>query len=130
MAIGAALILFLTVKHSAPLAAALLIGLAMPLFRQIPSGFIRTWSERIAKYSFGIYLTHTFCIWLAFTNLAARPLGVRWTIFGLLLVVLPVTFFYAIEQPMIRTGTRLAKKVRDRGRSATPMQIADAASNS
>ena len=55
-------------------AACLLLGLAIPAFRQISSGVLNAASAAVAKYSYGIYLTHFFVIWLAFEKLAGYAL--------------------------------------------------------
>ena len=40
-----------------------------PFFAQISAPWLTEPSRLIAKYSYGIYLTHFFCIWLAFDRL-------------------------------------------------------------
>lgn len=44
-----------------------MLGASAPFFAQITARWITEPSRTIAKYSFGIYLTHFFCIWLTFT---------------------------------------------------------------
>jgi peptidoglycan/LPS O-acetylase OafA/YrhL len=61
-------------------------------------------SANIATYSYGIYLGHSFCIWLA--------LGVfhSWTLFLIMIVTLPVVLYHALERPAIQFGIRLANR--------------------
>lgn len=89
----------------------LTIGLAAPFFAQISGRWITTPARLIAKYSYGIYLTHTFCIWLAFDQLhRVLPRIARYGLFVVLATGLPVVFYHSLEEPMIRVGKRVAKR--------------------
>lgn len=92
----------------------LIIGLSLPFFRQFRSEAILAPSRIIAKYSYGIYLTHPFAIVIGLYLLR----GYRWPVrmIGELvpLVVLPVLAYHFIEHPMILLGTRIAKKVESK----------------
>jgi peptidoglycan/LPS O-acetylase OafA/YrhL len=90
----------------------LVLGLLLPFFQEIQTQSIRTVSNRIATYSYGIYVSHQFCIWLALGILAARPLWLRLTVLSTSLVVLPILLYHAIEKPMIRVGMRVAARCR------------------
>jgi peptidoglycan/LPS O-acetylase OafA/YrhL len=81
----------------------LLTALIAPFIKQSRVGIVRSVSHWIARYSFGIYLTHYFCLWLAF-RANRLPWPVQGTIFVLALVLLPVTLYRLIESPMIRLG--------------------------
>jgi peptidoglycan/LPS O-acetylase OafA/YrhL len=82
----------------------LLLGLTIPLFREITFSPLIKVSKWIATYSYGIYLAHSFCIWLALTVLHS------WALFIVMIVVLPVALYHGIEYPAIELGTRLAGK--------------------
>jgi peptidoglycan/LPS O-acetylase OafA/YrhL len=99
----------------------LVLGLMLPFFRQIQSKAIRTISNRIATYSYGIYVSHQFCIWLALGVLAARPLWFRFGLLSVLLILLPVILYHGIEKPMIRVGIRLAARGRTKANAALPV---------
>ena len=86
----------------------LILGLMIPSFREIRSPWLRWISNRIATYSYGIYLSHQFAIWTAFGVLASRSLAVKIPVFIVMLVAIPVLLYYAIEKPMIGVGVRLA----------------------
>jgi peptidoglycan/LPS O-acetylase OafA/YrhL len=82
----------------------LLLGSMIPLFREITFSPLVKLSKWIATYSYGIYLAHSFCIWLALTVLHS------WALFVVMIVVLPVALYHGIEHPAIELGTRLAGK--------------------
>jgi peptidoglycan/LPS O-acetylase OafA/YrhL len=82
----------------------LLLGLMIPLFQEITFSWLKRISKWIATYSYGIYLAHSFCVWLALT------LFHSWTLFVVMIVVLPVALYHGIEHPAIELGTKLASK--------------------
>jgi peptidoglycan/LPS O-acetylase OafA/YrhL len=87
----------------------LLLGVAVPYFAQISARWLTEPSHFVAKYSYGIYLLHFFCIWLAFDYLHyVLPRFVRLALFTTLVIALPVLFYRFLEEPMIRVGKRLA----------------------
>jgi peptidoglycan/LPS O-acetylase OafA/YrhL len=88
----------------------LILGLLIPLFAEISTQWVRWLSNRIATYSYGIYLSHQFCIWIAFGLLAQRSPWLRVPLFALLLVGIPILLYHAIEKPMIRVGIQIANK--------------------
>jgi len=83
----------------------LLLGLTIPLFQELTFLPLRRVSNWIATYSYGIYLAHSFCIWLALTRFYS------WPLFALMMVVVPVALYHGIEHPAIKIGTRLARRV-------------------
>lgn len=86
----------------------LVLGLLIPFFREIQTKSIRIISNRIATYSYGLYVSHQFCIWLALGVLAGRPLWLRLGVLSTSLVVLPILLYHYLEKPMIQVGMRLA----------------------
>jgi peptidoglycan/LPS O-acetylase OafA/YrhL len=91
-------------------AVCLLLGLAIPVFAQISSRVLNAFSSTIAKYSYGIYLTHFFAIWLAFEKLAGHSLTLRVAVFASLAAALPVILYHLIEEPLITFGKRVASR--------------------
>lgn len=87
----------------------LLLGAAVPFFSRISASWLVAASHFIAKYSYGIYLTHFFCIWFAFERLGNLPALVKIPLFVVLAVGLPVLFYHLLEEPMIRVGQHVAK---------------------
>lgn len=90
----------------------LVLGLLLPFFREIESKSIRAVSNRIATYSYGIYVSHQFCIWFALGVLAARPLWLRLGVLSASLIVLPILLYHGLEKPMIRVGMHVADRWR------------------
>lgn len=105
----------------------LVIGLTAPFFHQITHPWLVASSRSIAKYSYGIYLTHFFSIWFSFEYLSSTHLAFRVVVFLLLATGLPVLFYHLFEQPMIDLGKRLADRyVREKLSSATRQEaVAD-----
>jgi peptidoglycan/LPS O-acetylase OafA/YrhL len=89
-------------------AVCLALGLAIPVHAQISSHTLNAVSATIAKYSYGIYLTHFFVIWLAFEKLAGHSLALRIAVFVSLAAALPVILYHVIEEPMITLGKKVA----------------------
>jgi peptidoglycan/LPS O-acetylase OafA/YrhL len=114
-------------------ATCLFLGLAVPFFSRISASWLVVPSHFIAKYSYGIYLTHFFCIWLAFERLGKLPGLVKIPVFVALAVGLPVLFYHLLEEPMIRVGKRVAKTYARATRSpatvATPLPAQNARSS-
>jgi len=87
----------------------LIVGLSLPMFRQITSPFITRPSHIVAKYSYGIYLSHPFAIALGLYVFRSHPVWVRLAISVPALVLVPVVAYHLVEHPLIRLGSRLAK---------------------
>ena len=92
----------------------LLLGLAVPFFAQITNRWITRPAHLLAKYSYGVYLTHFFCIWFCFERLhAVLPRVVRLGLFAGLLAVLPLLFYHTLEEPLIRVGKRVSGRFEE-----------------
>ena len=92
----------------------LLLGLIVPRFAELQSSWLRKASHAIAKYSYGIYLAHVLCLWLAFSKLQALGPAVGWSVFLVTVVLLPIALFHAIEAPMIRAGAWVVQQLFSR----------------
>jgi peptidoglycan/LPS O-acetylase OafA/YrhL len=92
----------------------LLLGLGLPMFRQMRAEWVIVPSQIIAKYSYGVYLTHPFAIVIGMYLLRGHSLGVRLLAEVVSLVVLPVVAYHLLEHPMIRIGSRLARRAEKR----------------
>lgn len=88
----------------------LIVGLGLPLFRQMKSEWILAPSRQIAKYSYGVYLTHPFAIVIGMYLLRGHSLTVRLLAELGPLLVFPVLAYHLLEHPMIRLGSRIAAK--------------------
>jgi peptidoglycan/LPS O-acetylase OafA/YrhL len=87
----------------------LMLGLSLPFFREISNRSLRAVSHWIATYSYGIYLSHPFAIWIAYGVMTGWSLWLRIPVLVILLVGLPVLLYHTIERPMIQMGRTLAE---------------------
>jgi peptidoglycan/LPS O-acetylase OafA/YrhL len=94
----------------------LLLGLMIPWFKDISYRPLVKVASIVAKYSYGIYLSHIGIILFSF-GLHKSPV-VRWLVFISLSVSAPVLMFHIIEDPMIRLGKLLAVRFFPPGRRA------------
>jgi peptidoglycan/LPS O-acetylase OafA/YrhL len=97
---------------------ALVLGLAIPLFSEIPWTWVKAVAKTIAKYSYGVYLSHMFVMSIAFIVVRNRfsQSGVfsyfaQWSVFLLLAVLLPFAMYHLIEHPGIQLGKKFADRV-------------------
>jgi peptidoglycan/LPS O-acetylase OafA/YrhL len=102
----------------------LLLGMLTPSFADLTTAWLRAASQRIATYSYGIYLSHQFSIWVALGVLGRHSLWLRIPVLIGMLVLLPVLLYHAIENPMIQLGIRLAADRRREGIARTRVAIA------
>ena len=92
----------------------LLLGLSLPFFREISWQPLKRAAHIVAKYSYGIYLTHLTAV-VVFTHiLRSHSLLLRIPIFLLMLVIPPLLLYHFVEEPMIKLGSRLARHFHDR----------------
>ena len=87
------------------------IAIAVVGIRELPDGWWRRLFQRIARYSYGVYLAHFLLLWLAFDRLAGAPWAAQIAVFAVTLVVVPVAAYHLVERPMIRVGDRVARAV-------------------
>lgn len=90
--------------------AAAILGFSWPMFREVSSKTVTVLAHQIAKYSYGIYLTHTYAMYLVFIHLkmSAVP-GIALSF--ICTVVLSIAGYYLIEEPMINVGKYAAVRV-------------------
>ena len=89
---------------------ALILGLSLPLFAQITWRPLVRGAHLVAKYSYGIYLSHFAAFAVGFYYLRAFSLPVRVAAFAASFAVLPVIFYHTVEKPMISVGSRIARR--------------------
>ena len=85
-------------------------GLGLPFFAQIRARWLRTVAHQVAKYSFGIYVMHPFAIVLGVYLLPHRPLSLQVGVILGSTALLAVCAYHGLESPMIRLGSRLARR--------------------
>jgi peptidoglycan/LPS O-acetylase OafA/YrhL len=94
----------------------LLLGVAVPRFKDITFRPLKLISHRIATYSYGIYLGHSFFIWFGLTR------HNNWILFWLMWLIIPVVLYHAFEHPLIEIGRKLAERVSERSRASTSLK--------
>jgi len=88
------------------------IGLGMSLFREMQGNLLTGFVQRVARYSYGIYLLHYFALWVGFVICRRLSFGVQFAIFIALLTALSVILYHTIEAPLITLGVKLSEKFR------------------
>jgi peptidoglycan/LPS O-acetylase OafA/YrhL len=99
----------------------LILGWMIPRFREIQWPWLRWIGNRIATYSYGIYLSHQFAIWTAFGVLASYSLAIRIPVLIVMLVGLPILLYHAIEKPMIGVGVQFARRLTTQSQPRPPV---------
>lgn len=90
----------------------LVLGAALPLFRQIQAKWLIHTSHHIAKYSYGVYLAHPFCITFGLYFLHDYNIVIRIAGIFLLLAAVVVPAYHFLEKPMIDFGVHLTSRTR------------------
>jgi peptidoglycan/LPS O-acetylase OafA/YrhL len=83
------------------------LGVVIANGREMASSLVSRVGHVIARYSYGIYLLHLPALWIAFVAFGGAPRLVQWSIFGVMLVVLPWSAFHVIERPGIAFAQRI-----------------------
>lgn len=89
------------------------VAAVIPWFRQITSRPLALVSKLIARYSYGVYLTHCLCMWIALEKMPGS-LPLRLAVFFVLLAAASVGLYHGIEEPLIRAGKNLAARYTER----------------
>lgn len=85
-----------------------LIGFSIPWFREIGAAWLKLSSNLIARYSYGIYLSHSAAIWLCFGKWSTGSTAMNLAASVVLTAALSLTAYHLIEDPFIRLGKQLA----------------------
>ena len=86
----------------------LLVAIIIPQFKEISATAARNVFKIVARYSYGIYLAHFVCIWVALQVCAPMPVWFQISVLFTTLTALPFVLYHLIEEPMIAVGARLA----------------------
>jgi len=87
------------------------LGLLVPVFQQSPNRVITKSAAVVARYSFGIYVSHAPLLWLCFQRLSGLSVVARWLLFATLICTTPVALYHLVEEPMIRVGKALSYRL-------------------
>jgi len=108
------LILFVTAGHflgfslMGDAVAALAVGLITGSVRGDVPPWIARAAELIAKYSYGIYLAHLPLLMFCFGGVRSST---KVLLFPVLMVGVPVLIYHLLEEPMIRAGGYVARRI-------------------
>jgi len=105
----------------------LTLGLLLPRFVEVRNARVRRAGQLVAKYSYGIYITHYFALWVAFMLLPEAPVLLQALVFVAIVVALPVALFHALESPMIGVGNKVAARFAAPVAAPVPEPAAEAA---
>jgi hypothetical protein len=83
----------------------LLLGFAIPMFKEITFVPLKFIANGIATYSYGIYLGHSFFIWYALTRHNS------WIIVWLMWLIISVVLYHAFERPAVEVGRKVAERM-------------------
>jgi peptidoglycan/LPS O-acetylase OafA/YrhL len=87
------------------------IGLAIPMFFEIRSRWLKVFSKLIARYSYGIYICHVPVFWLFFTKLHVGSVPTTAAISVIATAALSVLAHHCVEDPAIHMGKRLGARI-------------------
>jgi peptidoglycan/LPS O-acetylase OafA/YrhL len=87
----------------------LLLGTIIPFFLELPVKWLASLCKVIAKYSYGVYMTHQFTMAIAFVLL--RNPAAQWIAFVVLVILLPWLAYHLIEHPCIEGGRKIAARI-------------------
>jgi peptidoglycan/LPS O-acetylase OafA/YrhL len=88
----------------------IVIAALIPLFADSQIHWLNRAAERVATYSYGIYLLHVPALHIVFTLWQPGSLALQLVLFVVLTAVLAVVAYHAIEAPMIRLASRRARQ--------------------
>jgi peptidoglycan/LPS O-acetylase OafA/YrhL len=89
----------------------IVFSLLLAMFHETETHWLRVGAHYIAKYSYGVYLTHGTILWFTVEKLAGHSWALRAPLCLILLVAVPMVLFHTIEDPFINLGARLAKRL-------------------
>lgn len=95
----------------------MIIGLSVPFFQDYLTPMIAWASKRIARYSYGIYLSHLPLMWIFF-RWVSWPTGARYLVFAISGVVLPILAYHLLEKPLVEVGVGLTRAKEDESLAA------------
>jgi peptidoglycan/LPS O-acetylase OafA/YrhL len=95
----------------------LTLGLAIPWFQELRFQPLVQSTKLVAKYSYGIYLSHVGI--MVFLFRLPLPALAQWSALAVLAILCPVAMYHLIEHPMIQAGQRAASRLFGRSTAAS-----------
>jgi peptidoglycan/LPS O-acetylase OafA/YrhL len=83
------------------------VGLMVTQCAESTHKWLNWLTHNVAKYSYGLYLGQVPILWLASDKLNYLPRSLRWPLFPVLIILVPVASYYLIERPFIKMGAKL-----------------------
>lgn len=87
----------------------LAIGLALPFFEEMAGGISTRAAHLVARYSYGIYLSHVPVMWLVLIPLAGQPVPLRIAVLVAGCIGIPIAAYRLLEDPAIQLGKRMTR---------------------
>jgi peptidoglycan/LPS O-acetylase OafA/YrhL len=103
--------------------ACLTLGWTAPLIGELRIRWLQRAASTIAKYSYGIYLSHAIVLWLAFVALKEAPLALQIGVWLVGSVGLPVLCYRVVEDPMIAVGVRITRSMTRRSKAVERCEV-------
>jgi peptidoglycan/LPS O-acetylase OafA/YrhL len=95
------------------------LGLSLPFIRPLRTKWLIGASHHIAKYSYGIYLAHPFCIALGVNFLKGHSLSLQIAAIVLSMAGIVIPAYHFLEKPMIDLGAKFADWMEQRYESSS-----------
>jgi peptidoglycan/LPS O-acetylase OafA/YrhL len=90
----------------------LALGTIIPWFQEMRLGYLNKITHQIAKYSYGVYLSHAPLMYFAFGLPWPRP--AQWLFLFAAATVTPILMYHLIEHPLIQVGSRVVAHRKQR----------------
>ncbi|SFS16956.1 Peptidoglycan/LPS O-acetylase OafA/YrhL, contains acyltransferase and SGNH-hydrolase domains [Granulicella pectinivorans] len=101
-------------KHRVDWWTSLALGLSLPFFHQIRYGAVQKISKIVAKYSYGVYLTHPFGIFFGIHLLKGYSAWLQIPVLLASVAIMSFAGYHLIEEPFINMGKRMAFRLERR----------------
>lgn len=88
----------------------LLLGAAIPVFKDSGSTRVNVVAARMAQYSYGIYLFHCVALWVAFYWMKGVSAWVQWPAAVAVLGIFAVGGYHCLEKPAIDLSARITQR--------------------
>lgn len=89
-----------------------IVGVTLPFFQEMRCRWVTVPAAYVAKYSYGIYLSHVLALWLAF-SLFQGPAWEQAAIWIVCLCAIPALAYHAIESPFISVGQKIGTALKN-----------------
>ena len=102
----------------------LLLGITAPQFKEMTQPYLRKAAALVARYSYGIYLSHIIIFYYVGVSMRGTPMVIRVAVCIVATVACPVILYHTVEKPMIKVGINLADRFVSRRVSVSAYELA------